>query len=68
MTPSTDVTHPEQKVAARIVHRFVADGLMPAAYAERVAARLGEKQMREEDWRLLAEAALDAQDRSAVHG
>ena len=51
-------TH-DQVVARRIVDRLVAVGLLPPAYAQRTATRLGEGTMKAEQWRFLAEKALE---------
>jgi len=64
MSEGTDLTSLERKVATEIVKRFVAEGLLPAAYAERTVNRLAEGGMKEADWRLLAENSLQLQARS----
>ena len=51
-------TH-DEIVARRIVDRLVAVGLLPPAYAERTATRLGEGTMKAEQWRFLGEKALE---------
>ncbi|MCA9995700.1 MAG: hypothetical protein KDE56_08140 [Anaerolineales bacterium] len=49
----------EEKLANTIVNRLVAQGLLPQALAEQTFYALCEGKLREADWRLLAEKALD---------
>lgn len=57
-TSDRNETH-DEIVARRIVERLVAAGLLPPAYADKMAKRLGEGKVKAEDWRLLAERALE---------
>lgn len=50
---------PDEKVAERIVSRFVATGLLPAQFAPALQAQLAEGKLSTEDWRLWAEKAID---------
>lgn len=63
MNTETGNNNSDKNVADAIVKRFIAASLLPESYATRCATQLAEGAMREEDWRLLAENALEFQAR-----
>lgn len=67
MNDSPAVGTPDETVADQIVKRFVAAGLLPPQYAEQTITQLAGGTLRAEDWRLLAEKALELVDREHDH-
>lgn len=65
-TPTLDT--PDERVAAEIVSRLVAAGLLPQQYATQTRRQLATGAMRAADWRLLAEKTLELRSREAHHG
>lgn len=59
---------PDEVVAEQIVARFVATGLLPEQYGEQTREQLANGKLKAEDWRLLAEIALEWQAREGDHG
>lgn len=68
MNAEDDFGSLERRVAVAIVARFVADRLLPEDYAEQTVNQLAEGRMKIDDWRFLAENALDVQARSRANG
>lgn len=50
---------PDETVADQIVRRLVAAGLLPPQYANQTRNQLATGALRAEDWRLLAEKAIE---------
>jgi len=58
MHNAPDIHPPDAEVARRIVDRFVDDGLLPRAFADRLLTQLTEGAMNAGDWQALAQQAL----------
>lgn len=54
---------PEESLANNIVNKLITQGLLPESLAEETFYGLSEGRLRESDWRLLAEKALDIEGR-----
>lgn len=63
MTTSPDSLPPDEAVADRIVKRFVEAGLLPEPLVDAVRRGLAQGSLRDEDWRLYAERALEIDER-----
>ena len=63
MTNETSYNTPDEHVAEKIIARFIETGLLPPQYAEQARTQLTAGKMRSEDWRLLAENALELEKR-----
>jgi hypothetical protein len=63
VTDGTAFDTADEIVAKRILARFMATRLLPQQYADSTQAQLAAGKMRAEDWRLLAENALEVEKR-----
>lgn len=63
VTDRTGFDTPDEIVAKQIIARFVETGLLPPRYADQARVQLATGKMRVEDWRLLAEKALELEKR-----
>lgn len=67
MNDSPALSTPDETVADQIVKRLVAAGLLPQQYAVQTRSQLASGALRAEDWRLLAEKALELAGREGAH-
>ncbi len=58
---------PDEVVAEKIVSRFVEAGLIPKQYQAHALTKLAQGRLSAEDWRLLAEKALELESREEYH-
>lgn len=67
MSDVPPVSSPDETVADQIVRRLIAAGLLPQQYAKYTKQQLANGTLRAEDWRLLAEKALEVTKRENEH-
>ena len=68
MNNSTDNHNPDEIVAKTIITRLVKAGLISEQDSNRAHLQLASGTLKAEDWRLLAEKALELESREGSHG
>lgn len=68
MSNTTNNHGPDEIVAEKIITRLVKAGLISEQDSSRANIQLASGNLKAEDWRLLAEKALEFESREGAHG